>query len=123
MAFVDEHIQREASLAKRIISSIFFDTLITASMMIAHASLKYLSTLLGVNNEPGFSWINGISQSYFFIIFFILVIINFIRIFKSEATFILSLNPFRQDKDSEEKIDPINSQENTQNRNEVSKFD
>ena len=62
MPFVDKHIQEEANLAKRLISSIFFDTLITAAMMIAHWSLKSLSTLLGVDNEPGFSWINSISQ-------------------------------------------------------------
>lgn len=70
MPFVDKHIQEEANLAKRLISSIFFDTLITAAMMIAHWSLKSLSTLLGVDNEPGFSWINSISQSYFFVVFF-----------------------------------------------------
>lgn len=113
MPFVDKQIQEEANLAKRIISSILFDTVITAAMMIAHWSLKSLSILLGVDNEPGFSWINGISQSYFFVIFFILIVINLVRIFKSEATFILSLDPFKQDKAEEEKLNQLEPQENS----------
>lgn len=114
MSFVDEYIRGEAALTKRIIASIFFDTIITIMVILAHWSIKKVLFFLEMENE--LSWIDNISQNYYYAIFLILFTITIVRLLKSEETFKLSLNPFKQEKSNS--LKPL---EDTQTKNGVEK--
>jgi hypothetical protein len=68
MPFIDEYIRGEATLTKRIIVSILFNTVITAAVIAAHWAIKTISILLGMENE--LSWIKSISQDHYYIFFY-----------------------------------------------------